>query len=209
MTNTQVTRPRTAVRRTATVAAACALAVGAVAGPAWADDRAGNPVHTSSVGRTGTSSFPGCPLLVEAASTGPCVERLQRSLNEVNADYDLPVTGFFGRSTRVAVLDFQGRNGLGADGNVGSDTARALARQAGEHGSVASPRPAPRVETTEREFWKCLGKAGEGVVKVKKLQKIYQLHRRGASKAGIKEVATGIPAVDLIKIFACLRHGPN
>lgn len=91
-----------------------------------------------------TGSFAGCPVLLEDRSSGSCVRKLQRYLNAVNDEYDLAVTGRFGRDTRIAVLDFQGRNGLDADGNVGDDTARELRRQALEHGSVRSPRPAPQ-----------------------------------------------------------------
>lgn len=81
-------------------------------------------------------SYPGCPLLIEGA-TGACVERLQRDLNLVESAYDLPETGHFGELTRIAILDFQGRNRLDADGNVGAETAGALT----ERLSVSSPRP--------------------------------------------------------------------
>ena len=74
-------------------------------------------------------SYPGCPLLLEG-NQNRCVERLQHDLNAVNSSYNLPETGFFGPLTRTAVLDFQGRNKLPADGNVGSETADLLADQA-------------------------------------------------------------------------------
>lgn len=86
-------------------------------------------------------SFDGCPVLSEARSTGSCVARLQNALNTVNDDYGLTVTRTFDAPTRIAVLDFQGRNGLGADGIVGAATAGELQRQALAQGSVASPRP--------------------------------------------------------------------
>lgn len=73
-------------------------------------------------------SYSGCPLLLEG-QTSDCVRRLQRDLNAVSDSYDLPVTGFFGPKTRAAVLDFQGRNRLPADGNVGRATADLLVTQ--------------------------------------------------------------------------------
>ena len=51
--------------------------------------------------------------------------------------YDLTPDGKFGRLTRIAVLDFQGRNHLPADGNVGPVTANALLDQT----SVGTPSP--------------------------------------------------------------------
>src|SRR6476469_7191817 len=74
-------------------------------------------------------SFPDCPLLLEDKSSGPCVEKLQEELNAVNPEYGLVVTKRFDAPTRIAVLDFQGRNHLDADGNVGSATADELQRQ--------------------------------------------------------------------------------
>jgi len=85
-------------------------------------------------------SYPGCPLLLEG-NQNRCVERLQHDLNAVNSSYNLPETGFFGPLTRTAVLDFQGRNKLPADGNVGSETADLLADQATSSSFVPSPRP--------------------------------------------------------------------
>lgn len=74
-------------------------------------------------------SYRDCPLLLEG-QTHPCVARLPNDLNVVNADYDLPGTNVFGPATRTAVLDFQGRNDLPADGNVGAGTADLLEKQA-------------------------------------------------------------------------------
>ena len=87
-------------------------------------------------------SFTDCPLLLEGLHHG-CVARLQNDLNAVNPEYDLPGTDFFGRDTRVAVLDFQGRHRLPADGNVGAQTADLLAEQAGNarQGTGAPPVP--------------------------------------------------------------------
>ena len=69
-----------------------------------------------------------CPLLLEG-QTSPCVALLQAGLNAVNSDYQLPETTFFGAGTRVAVLDFQGRNHLPADGNAGPKTLSVLQSQ--------------------------------------------------------------------------------
>jgi peptidoglycan hydrolase-like protein with peptidoglycan-binding domain len=70
---------------------------------------------------TGSGSFPGCPLLLENSSTGPCVTQLQNDLNAVNEGYHLDPDGVFGADTRIAVLDFQAdelsRQAAIADGN--------------------------------------------------------------------------------------------
>ncbi|EXG82287.1 peptidoglycan-binding domain-containing protein [Cryptosporangium arvum] len=92
-----------------------AVAMGAAPSVARADD-------------TNNRSFAGCPLLIERFS-GDCVVKLQHYLNVVNPGYALAEDGKFGRLTRIAVLDFQGRNRLGADGNVGGITADALTAQ--------------------------------------------------------------------------------
>ena len=99
-------------------------------------------------------SFPGCPMLTENHSTGPCVERLQNDLNAVNPGYNLTADGVFGEGTRIAVLDFQGQNkrkyGLGADGQVGAATADLLAQQALEKGSVPTPTAGQALTPQER-----------------------------------------------------------
>ena len=77
-------------------------------------------------------SFPGCPLLLESRSSGPCVQALQTYLNIVYGGYGLVEDGQFGAPTRIAVLDFQGRNHLPADGNVGGTTADELLAQVDE-----------------------------------------------------------------------------
>lgn len=98
-----------------------------------------------------SSPYDGCGLLLEG-QTNACVTRLQQDLNDVNTKYRLPVTGFFGPKTRIAVLDFQGRNGLPADGNVGQQTQDELFEQADNNGSVPSPTSAgPKVQAEEAE----------------------------------------------------------
>jgi len=100
---------------------------------------------------TESGSFPGCPLLLENRSTGPCVMQLQNDLNAVNDGYDLNPDGVFGADTRIAVLDFQGRNHLGADGNVGTATADELSRQAAiAIGNQEQPTPPESTEPERR-----------------------------------------------------------
>jgi peptidoglycan hydrolase-like protein with peptidoglycan-binding domain len=90
------------------------------------------------------SSLPGCPQLDEG-DVDPCVARLQMMLNKVRPEYSLPGTTTFGEKTRIALLDFQGRNLLGADGRFGTTTAYELQRQydAAQRGAVGSPQPKP------------------------------------------------------------------
>lgn len=99
---------------------------------------------------TGERSFPGCSVLSEDLSSGPCVVLLQTDLNLVNSGYNLEADGTFGPATRIAVLDFQGRNGLGADGIVGATTADELDRQAQQNASQPTPQPAPSPSPQER-----------------------------------------------------------
>ncbi len=99
-----------------------------------------NPTQPTSTDPNDRRSYPGCPLLLEGDQS-TCVERLQHDLNLANSSYDLPKTGFFGVLTRTAVLDFQGRHGLPADGNVGGETADLLADQAASNDNVPSPGP--------------------------------------------------------------------
>jgi peptidoglycan hydrolase-like protein with peptidoglycan-binding domain len=93
----------------------------------------------SAAGPEEQRSFPDCPLLLEGQQSD-CVVKLQHYLNAVNSAYGLPEDGSFGPGTRIAVLDFQGRNHLPADGNVGGATADALTEQAG---AISPPAPAP------------------------------------------------------------------
>jgi len=129
-----LTSGRRGLRYTVLTAAIAAAALGTIA-PAFAHENE-------------TRSYPDCPLLVEGDS-GDCVARLQHDLNMVNTYYNLPQTGFFGVLTRTAVLDFQGRNGLDADGNVGGETTDVLADQASPEDFVQSPRPGPPLESSE------------------------------------------------------------
>ena len=117
------------------------------------------------------SSFDGCPKLDEGDS-GPCVVMLQQRLNVVHPEYNLPETDFFGSKTRIAVLDFQGRNLLGPDGRFGSTTARELQRQynAASKGAVATPQSKPIEKVGASSFDGCptlaVGSTGPCVVKL-------------------------------------------
>ena len=51
---------------------------------------------------------------------GDSVLALQRNLNTIG--YSLNADGIFGEDTQKAVIDFQGKNGLSADGIVGPNT---------------------------------------------------------------------------------------
>jgi peptidoglycan hydrolase-like protein with peptidoglycan-binding domain len=84
-------------------------------------------------------------LAVIVSASLPCVMELQKDLNAVNDGYHLDPDGEFGADTRIAVLDFQGRNHLGADGNVGAATADELSRQAAIAGGKQE-QPAPPVD---------------------------------------------------------------
>lgn len=129
-----LTSGRRGLRYAVVTASIAAAALGTIA-PAFAHENE-------------TRSYPDCPLLIEGDSGG-CVARLQRDLNMMNTYYNLPQTGFFGVLTRTAVLDFQGRNGLDADGNVGGETADVLADQASLGDFVQSPRPGPPLKSIE------------------------------------------------------------
>jgi peptidoglycan hydrolase-like protein with peptidoglycan-binding domain len=100
-------------------------------------------VTTSPAEAAEDGSFDGCPVLIEGRSTGECVAKLQTELNAVNPAYGLTPDGTFGPGTRIAVLDFQGRNGLGADGTVGRSTAQKLQQQFDAIPVVDSPKPSP------------------------------------------------------------------
>ena len=64
--------------------------------------------------------------VLQQGSSGAEVEHLQTRLNQDGATPPLVVDGSFGPLTRAAVVAFQGRHGLGADGKVGLRTWGAL-----------------------------------------------------------------------------------
>lgn len=74
---------------------------------------------------TGPTSDPtGSPTLLRVGSTGVLVVRLQQQLNKLR--YQISVDGSFGPRTEQAVVKFQQKHSLIADGEVGSLTAAAL-----------------------------------------------------------------------------------
>jgi hypothetical protein len=126
------------MRCAAVVAAAIVLTSTGILGVAGAAPEDVNMVSGISTSERG---FPGCPKLSEGDESD-CVEQMQKALNAVNSAYNLRPDGKFGPDTRIAVLDFQGRNHLGADGVIGTITADELVRQAQQKGWVATPRSA-------------------------------------------------------------------
>lgn len=77
------------------------------------------PVQTPSAGQA-----PPYPGLLKTGSKGPAVTKLQQRLNELGAS--IGADGIFGNGTRQAVINFQKKNGLTADGKVGPATWTAL-----------------------------------------------------------------------------------
>jgi peptidoglycan hydrolase-like protein with peptidoglycan-binding domain len=160
-------------------------------------------------------SFEGCPALV-GNSTGSCVRMLQYELDSVGP-YNLLVDGTFGQDTFTAVLDFQGRNHLGADGIVGPVTADLLDAQAGpavvcsarggslSHNGTCDPDAAIPMG---KSVWECIqDEAGKDVSDA-----IEKDAETGAKKAGeeipktaIKELLKkyGAPA----EAFKCITFG--
>ena len=58
---------------------------------------------------------------IRVGNTGDVVVQIQNQLNHVGG-YKLAVDGIFGGGTKNAVVDFQRKKGLTADGVVGSNT---------------------------------------------------------------------------------------
>jgi peptidoglycan hydrolase-like protein with peptidoglycan-binding domain len=87
----------------------------------------------AGAGASGGASPPPPRLTVDAdivlrvGDTGPHVRRLQQALNALELELGRP-DGVFGVETRKAVVVFQRRNDLDADGVVGPRTARAINR---------------------------------------------------------------------------------
>lgn len=72
-----------------------------------------------------TAHIPGADAAVYWGSTGEQVRRVQQKLRQWGY-YDGAVDGVFGQGTYDAVVRFQRKNGLGADGVVGERTAEAM-----------------------------------------------------------------------------------
>jgi peptidoglycan hydrolase-like protein with peptidoglycan-binding domain len=82
-------------------------------------------------------------VLVEG-SFGDAVKNLQNAL--VSAGYSLKADGFFGAKTKEAVMDYQKKNGLKADGIVGASTLAKL----GLATAAAPAAPAPAAPAAEK-----------------------------------------------------------
>ena len=133
---------RTKARRVAAVGIATTALVLGVSAPASA----------------APGSLEECPLLLEG-QTSECVRMLQAALNATGAPYNLAEDGSFGPGTRIALLDFQGRNHLPADGNGGPITLRELA---GRSSSVATPQAGPTVAVTDKDVCAAQGLLPDG-----------------------------------------------
>ena len=79
------------------------------------------------------------------------VAELQRLLNQLGAR--LEVDGDFGRNTQDAVVAFQEKHGLGADGIVGSLTAHALDRMAANPGQPVTVTATSRSDFSGGPVW--------------------------------------------------------
>ncbi|MEQ3552330.1 peptidoglycan-binding domain-containing protein [Pseudonocardia nematodicida] len=109
-------------------------------------------VPTAAVAQPGPTRLVDCGRVSEG-DVGPCSAMVQAALNDTGAPYGLTEDGRFGPGTRIALLDFQGRNRLGADGIAGPETLRLLDHVAAvaRQGGVASPRPAPLQPCGQRQ----------------------------------------------------------
>ena len=106
----------------------------AVANPLlWLQRSVGNQAVGRVIQATGRwrlqrqlGSAPAAQTVLRLGASGPMVAELQRRLNQAGAKPALEVDGVFGGQTRGAVMVFQQRQGLVADGIVGPQTWGAL-----------------------------------------------------------------------------------
>lgn len=68
----------------------------------------------------------GVPAGMTLGDRGPQVEALQIALNDALAPQAIEIDGIFGRHTRAAVVEFQRRHGIAADGIAGARVRKAL-----------------------------------------------------------------------------------
>ncbi len=96
----------------------------------WAQTVPGNWVYSSLLTRSGGSNSGGNTggrNVLDVGSRGSAVTDVQIRLRDIGYNIGASgVDGYYGSSTRNAVLRFQSRNGLIADGRVGSQTRAAL-----------------------------------------------------------------------------------
>lgn len=110
-----------------------------------------------SVRRGGSSGGSGFNT-AQMNDSGSRVEEIQRRLTALGY-YNGGISGFFDRNTEVAVIDFQGRNGLTADGVVGQATYNRM--MGGSATGAASTPSVTTVSYGSRVLQ--LGDAGEDV----------------------------------------------
>ena len=94
--------------------------------------------------------------VVGLGDKGSVVNALQLALAKLG--YQLRGTGYFGGATEAAVMDFQERCGLEVDGEVGTETARALDQSVARPPRPAEPSlgqqpPQPLLGTDARPLW--------------------------------------------------------
>ncbi len=107
------------------------------------------PQYGSVFQVTPDPSAPTAEPVIRSGAAGDAVSRLQTRLQELGY-YPGAVDGQFGPGTREAVAAFQARNGLTADGIVGSATTEALYADTALPALTAEPTftPGPTVDTT-------------------------------------------------------------
>lgn len=172
-------------------------------------------IGTSAASAAPSQSFPGCGTLIEGQS-GDCIKALQVYLNIDNPSYGLTEDRRFGRLTRIAVLDFQGRNRLPADGNVGPITADALiaraqvVQNATYNSYVDSPVPQPQRQSPASGGATALGRpvseCVKDLVKDKTFGDIVQKYAK--DKLGMRDIVKKLakisPPVDVAEAVWCV-----
>jgi murein DD-endopeptidase MepM/ murein hydrolase activator NlpD len=105
-------------RKTISVAMSASMAGGPILAPAVAAAEGGHGTAASAVDATAGVQAGSSKVVLELGSQGALVGAAQRRLNEVLPFSHLAVDGIYGPLTRAAVVDFQRRHGLPADGRL-------------------------------------------------------------------------------------------
>jgi peptidoglycan hydrolase-like protein with peptidoglycan-binding domain len=122
---------------------------------------------------------------LRAGDAGDAVRTLQTALN--GAGFQLPPDGFFGEKTRAAVVAFQSKSGLSADGVVGPATARLLAGGDASRGAVDAQSDGSVVRggiTAAVRAGRLSGRAGDRYSRILS-QSLFQLELLTAEKAAV------------------------
>ena len=85
------------------------------------------------------------------------VSQVQKLLNKWGYLSSGQITGYYGDATKQAVVDFQKRNGLSADGSVGAQTMAKLTSN-----DARRPAPKPKATTAAAKSGSGSGKSGSG-----------------------------------------------